>query len=269
MQYSLARAARSARRERSRATSAVLVMAATAIVAAAATPIYSWVGESHRSPHSEGSGWLASIHRCAFLAIQYPHLMACNPSMRASRCRGATTPRAATENDADVPDKDILARCWAMRIKELRTELGTRGIPWADALEKDELVQRLAAVLSKEAAYCSTGRVRPGAVAQLTGPELDKELAYPSTPILLDVFATWCGPCKMMAPQMESAARTLGSTVRLVKVDSDQEPEIATRLHVGGLPTLILFNRDGVEVARQEGAVMEQQILDMVKAAGV
>lgn len=154
-----------------------------------------------------------------------------------------------------------------MSTKELRTELGTRGIGWADALEKEELVRRLAEVLSKESAYCRSGRMKPGAVTQLTGPELAEELADDSTPLLLDVFATWCGPCQMMAPQLEAAARRLGSKVRVAKMDSDREPAMATQLKVGALPTIFLFDRKGKEVKRQEGALMEAQLISLVDSA--
>lgn len=169
--------------------------------------------------------------------------------------------------DATKASVDVLERCRSMRVSELRTELGTRGIAWADALDKDELVERLAAVLAQEASFSISGRIRPGAVAELTGSELDQELSGSSTPLLLDVFATWCGPCQMMAPQLEAAAKRLGARARVAKLDSDKEPAIASRLRVGGLPTIILFNAEGKEVTRQEGAVMEQQLVSMVESA--
>ncbi|CAE8588024.1 unnamed protein product [Polarella glacialis] len=184
---------------------------------------------------------------------------------------------AASVTDASDPSSSssesqrnsILEKCRAMRVFELRTQLGTRGISWADALEKEELVQRLAEVLTREAAFSKSGRMQPGVVAQLTGAQLAEELEDASTPLLLDVFATWCGPCKMMAPHLEAAARSLGQKVRVAKLDSDLEPAMASRLRANALPTVILFDRTGKEVARQEGAMMEAQLLKMVSAAGV
>lgn len=159
-----------------------------------------------------------------------------------------------------------------MEVKELRTELGTRGKPWADCFEKEELVLRLVGVLAEEtiaqAIFCRSGRVTPGTVATLTAAELEEELGDPSTPLLLDVYATWCGPCALMAPQLEAAARRLGPRVRVAKMDSDVEQAMCSQLRVGGLPTVILFNQRGEEVGRQEGAMTDQQVISMVEAAG-
>lgn len=162
---------------------------------------------------------------------------------------------------------DFVAQCRQMKVVELRTELGQRGISWADALDKDELVERLAHVLAKEAAFCSSGRLKPGIVSKITGKELEEELADSTTPLLLDVYATWCGPCKVMETHLEAAAKKLGNKIRVAKMDSDEEGDASTKLRVNGLPTLILFDRDGKQVQRNEGAMMESQIIEMVQAA--
>lgn len=171
---------------------------------------------------------------------------------------------SASGDDGSVP-ADILARCQAMKASELRTELGSRGISWADALEKEELVQRLAPILAEEASFSHSGALRPGVVGHLSAVQLVQELETPSpTPLLLDVYATWCGPCQMMAPELEALARSQGAALRVAKMDSDQEPGMSTDLRVGGLPTVIVFDRFGNEVARQEGALMQQQLLELV-----
>jgi thioredoxin 2 len=84
--------------------------------------------------------------------------------------------------------------------------------------------------------------------------------------ILLDVWAPWCGPCRMMAPQFTSAAGRLEPDVRLLKLDSEANPQAATELRVSGIPTLILF-RDGREIARQAGAMSAGQIVAWTRQA--
>jgi len=186
------------------------------------------------------------------------------PAPEASKEKASTAGEEA--EDGGAPSAELRERCRAMRVTELRTQLGSRGIRWADAVEKEELVERLANVMATEASFSSSGRLRPGEVSKLNGAELTIELDQAATPLLLDVYATWCGPCQMMAPHLEAAARSLGNRVRVAKIDSDEEGAWATKLRVGGLPTLILFDKQGKEVARQEGALMEQQLISMVSA---
>lgn len=81
--------------------------------------------------------------------------------------------------------------------------------------------------------------------------------------LLLDVWATWCGPCRLMAPVMDWAATQYGDTLRVAKLDADQNPQTVDQFQVRGLPTLILF-RDGEEVARHEGAIPQAQLQDFL-----
>ncbi|WP_420134793.1 thioredoxin TrxC [Rhodopseudomonas sp.] len=103
-----------------------------------------------------------------------------------------------------------------------------------------------------------------GHPADVGGELFDKQLARSSVPVLVDVWAPWCGPCRAMAPAYEQAARALEPDVRLIKLNSDNEQQIAARLGIQGIPTMILFE-NGRERARTSGAMPAQQIVRWVR----
>ncbi|MGH2648157.1 MAG: thioredoxin [Ginsengibacter sp.] len=84
-------------------------------------------------------------------------------------------------------------------------------------------------------------------------------------PVLVDFHATWCGPCKMMAPELERFARNNKEEVRVLKVDIDKNQPTASQFKIQGVPTLILFKK-GKVLWRQSGAMSAQQISEAVKS---
>ena len=86
-------------------------------------------------------------------------------------------------------------------------------------------------------------------------------------PMLVDFWAPWCGPCKMMAPHFAQAASQLEPQVRLVKVDTDQEQALGARYGIRSIPTLMLF-RGGREIAREAGAMNSAGIVQWARSQG-
>jgi thioredoxin 2 len=87
-----------------------------------------------------------------------------------------------------------------------------------------------------------------------------RHLARSDLPLLVDFWAPWCGPCRMMAPAFEAAARELEPRIRLVKVNTEENQGLAARLGIRSIPTLALF-RGGSELARTAGAMDAQRIV--------
>jgi thioredoxin 2 len=101
---------------------------------------------------------------------------------------------------------------------------------------------------------------------ELTKAGFDRHVAKNDLPLVVDFWAPWCGPCRMMAPAYEEVATRLAPGVRLAKLDTEAEPEIAARFGIRSIPTLIAF-KNGREVARRSGASDISGLLGWIKAS--
>lgn len=91
-----------------------------------------------------------------------------------------------------------------------------------------------------------------------------KQLINSDTPVLVDFYAEWCGPCKMQAPILKEVARELGDTARIIKIDVDRNQELAAKYQIRGVPTLLLF-KNGQIVWKTSGVANKQQLLEQIR----
>ena len=100
---------------------------------------------------------------------------------------------------------------------------------------------------------------------ELTSENFDKHINNSDMPVLVDFWAPWCGPCKMMAPIIDHAADALASSVRVAKVNTETERELAARFGIRGIPTLAIYSK-GQLVAQQTGAIDLKQLLNWLNS---
>ncbi|ACO63128.1 predicted protein [Micromonas commoda] len=131
----------------------------------------------------------------------------------------------------------------------------------------------VAAPLARASRVAPRGRGRGAALAiraagtiqKVTKSELEEVMKDRSTPLVIDFYATWCGPCVLIASELEKVKAELGDGVRIVKVDTDEEDELSTQLSIQGLPTLVFVGTDTSKPAlRTEGMLPAEMVKTII-----
>ena len=103
-------------------------------------------------------------------------------------------------------------------------------------------------------------------IVHVTDASFDGEVLKAALPVLVDFWAEWCGPCKMIAPVLSEIADQYAGRLKVCKVDVDANPELSPKFGIRGIPTLILF-KDGQAEATKVGALSRSQLSEFVAAA--
>ncbi|WP_300978857.1 thioredoxin [Flavobacterium sp.] len=90
-----------------------------------------------------------------------------------------------------------------------------------------------------------------------------QELIQKDQPVLVDFFATWCGPCQMLAPILKQVKESLGERITIIKIDVDKNQAIAAQYQVRGVPTMLLF-QNGKQLWRQSGVVSKDELVKII-----
>jgi thioredoxin 2 len=123
-------------------------------------------------------------------------------------------------------------------------------------------INRLPAERVATAARCGSCHqpIFGGHPIEVDEARFDRHVAHSDIPVLVDVWAPWCGPCRTMTPMFERAAKELEPQVRLLKLNADTAPSVASRVGISGIPTLLLM-KGGREISRTAGAMDTRNIV--------
>ena len=103
---------------------------------------------------------------------------------------------------------------------------------------------------------------------KVTDESFERDVLQSSTPVLVDFWAEWCGPCKQIAPALDQISEELAGSVTIAKVNIEESPTVPSRYGVRGIPTMMLF-RDGQMASMKVGAMPKQKILEWLSETGV
>ena len=90
-----------------------------------------------------------------------------------------------------------------------------------------------------------------------------QDIIHQKVPVLVDFYADWCGPCKMLAQILQEVKAELGDDLKIVKIDVDKNQSLAAKFQVRGVPTMILF-KEGNQVWRQSGVLQKQELVSVI-----
>jgi thioredoxin 1 len=100
---------------------------------------------------------------------------------------------------------------------------------------------------------------------EITDDNFTEEVIQSKIPVLVDFWAEWCGPCKMLSPVIDEISKEMAGNLKVVKINIDTNPNVPSKLGIRGIPTMILF-KDGMQVATKVGALPKASIMEWVKS---
>lgn len=100
---------------------------------------------------------------------------------------------------------------------------------------------------------------------KLTAETFEKEIASAGAPVIVDFYASWCGPCKMMAPVLESIKSKYEDSIKIIKIDIDENREVASKYSIMSVPTLMFFV-NGELVRKEIGFMPQEKLEDIIKS---
>lgn len=104
------------------------------------------------------------------------------------------------------------------------------------------------------------------AVEKVSDQNFDQDVLKSSAPVIVDFWAEWCGPCRMVAPILEEVSGEMGEKVRIVKLNVDENPQTASKYGIMSIPTLLLF-KDGKIASRQVGAAPKAKLVQWINGS--